>query len=265
TSSGPYDYQKKGDYCGTNITSTQGLGAYGAEVKPGNKSVWNNGTAKALPPDTFLICGDRAWQGIPANSIRGPCYLGKLTMFTPNVVQLRNITQLSKRKKRALFTADCNDNVELLSIAARTALSIFVPGAAAADAVNNLEKFACWAEKQANATTEVLEEMLLDQNSLRHALLQNRAAIDFLLLAQGHGCEDFEGTCCMNLSNHSESIHKSIQTLKDGMLKLRVQADDDWVGGWFGSIPAWIRGLAKEGLRLLVIIIIIAIAACIII
>ncbi|KFP71004.1 hypothetical protein N310_03606, partial [Acanthisitta chloris] len=39
------------------------------------------------------------------------------------------------------------------------------------------------------------------------------AAIDFLLLAHGHDCEDFEGMCCMNLSDHSKSIHKHIQEL----------------------------------------------------
>ncbi|KFV58570.1 hypothetical protein N341_06447, partial [Tyto alba] len=40
------------------------------------------------------------------------------------------------------------------------------------------------------------------------------AAIDFLLLAQGHGCKDFEGICCMNLSDHSASVHKCIQYLQ---------------------------------------------------
>ncbi|KFU89736.1 hypothetical protein M959_12536, partial [Chaetura pelagica] len=40
------------------------------------------------------------------------------------------------------------------------------------------------------------------------------AAIDFLLLAQGHGCEHFEGMCCMNLSGHSVSIHKQLATLQ---------------------------------------------------
>ncbi|KFP72194.1 hypothetical protein N310_00797, partial [Acanthisitta chloris] len=40
------------------------------------------------------------------------------------------------------------------------------------------------------------------------------AAIEFLLLAQGHGCQDFEGLCCMNLSDHSGSVYKSISTLK---------------------------------------------------
>ncbi|KFP40790.1 hypothetical protein N324_02243, partial [Chlamydotis macqueenii] len=48
------------------------------------------------------------------------------------------------------------------------------------------------------------------------------AAIDFLLLAHGHGCEDLDGMCCMNLSDHSESIHKAIQTMKNQVRKLQV-------------------------------------------
>ena len=57
-------------------------------VKGSNTTMWCNGSAKALPPDIFLICGDRAWQGIPSQVIGGPCYLGKLTMFAPTFVQL---------------------------------------------------------------------------------------------------------------------------------------------------------------------------------
>ncbi|KFV65473.1 hypothetical protein N307_05188, partial [Dryobates pubescens] len=45
------------------------------------------------------------------------------------------------------------------------------------------------------------------------------AAIDFLLLAQGHGCQDFDGLCCMNLSELSQSVHYSIQDLQDGVKK----------------------------------------------
>nr|XP_038025573.1 uncharacterized protein LOC119714320 [Anas platyrhynchos] len=197
---GPYGYRNTSNTCGYNDTARQGLGAYGAETRGNNYSIWNNLTAMALPPDVFLICGDRAWQGIPANAIGGPCYLGKLTIFAPSFSQLWEIT----RHTWALLAPDCNDNVELLGVAARAALAILVPGAAAAATLNNLEKLVYWTEKQAHATTEILEEMLPDQNSLRHALLQDRAAIDFLLLAQGHGCEDFEGMCCMNLSDHNE-------------------------------------------------------------
>ncbi|KFP05762.1 hypothetical protein N300_05529, partial [Calypte anna] len=39
------------------------------------------------------------------------------------------------------------------------------------------------------------------------------AAIHFLQLAHGHGYEDLDGMCCMNLTDNSNSIHKSIQQL----------------------------------------------------
>ncbi|KFO60871.1 hypothetical protein N302_14871, partial [Corvus brachyrhynchos] len=54
------------------------------------------------------------------------------------------------------------------------------------------------------------------------------AAIDFLLLARGHGCKDFDGMCCMNLSDHSKSVFASIQELQMSVSKLREQDDPDW-------------------------------------
>ncbi|KFO75885.1 hypothetical protein N303_05539, partial [Cuculus canorus] len=47
-------------------------------------------------------------------------------------------------------------------------------------------------------------------------------AIDFLLLAHGHRCEDFEGICCINLSERSWSVHKVISTLLDRTKKLKM-------------------------------------------
>jgi len=58
-----YNYQghsRAVTFCGTNDTnkrSPQSLGAYGME---GGFPLWNNATPKALHPDVFLICGDRA-------------------------------------------------------------------------------------------------------------------------------------------------------------------------------------------------------------
>ncbi|KFO54208.1 hypothetical protein N302_00829, partial [Corvus brachyrhynchos] len=52
--------------------------------------------------------------------------------------------------------------------------------------------------------------------------------IDFLLLAHGHGCEDFDEMCCMNLSDHSQSIHASIKALQDSVAKLKVEDSADW-------------------------------------
>ncbi|KFO54732.1 hypothetical protein N302_09939, partial [Corvus brachyrhynchos] len=49
------------------------------------------------------------------------------------------------------------------------------------------------------------------------------AAIDYPLLVHGHGCKDLDGMCSMNLSDHSVSIHKSIQQLEEGITKLKVE------------------------------------------
>ncbi|KFZ48583.1 hypothetical protein N321_12497, partial [Antrostomus carolinensis] len=45
---------------------------------------------------------------------------------------------------------------------------------------------------------------------------------------KGHGCEEFEGMCCMNLSDHSESIHMAIKRLKENIKQLKVD-NDDWL------------------------------------
>ncbi|KFO83154.1 hypothetical protein N320_10929, partial [Buceros rhinoceros silvestris] len=55
------------------------------------------------------------------------------------------------------------------------------------------------------------------------------AATDSLLLAQGRGCEDSEGLCCMNLPDHSTSIHKSTQVLRDRVKKLQVDGGWNWL------------------------------------
>ncbi|KFO62153.1 hypothetical protein N302_14640, partial [Corvus brachyrhynchos] len=46
------------------------------------------------------------------------------------------------------------------------------------------------------------------------------AAIDFLLLARGHGCEDFEGLCCFNLTLRSKSIYATLQEMRNHIQKI---------------------------------------------
>ncbi|KFW75139.1 hypothetical protein N305_04482, partial [Manacus vitellinus] len=51
------------------------------------------------------------------------------------------------------------------------------------------------------------------------------AAIDFLLLVQGHGCEEFEGMCCMNLSDHSQSIYQKLKEMQGHLNDFKIQKD----------------------------------------
>ncbi|KFO69990.1 hypothetical protein N303_14237, partial [Cuculus canorus] len=59
------------------------------------------------------------------------------------------------------------------------------------------------------------------------------AAIEFLLLSQGHGCEDFDGLCCMNLSDHSKSIFKQLEELK--ALTVKLKHSNIGFADWFAS------------------------------
>lgn len=125
-----------------------------------------------------------------------------------------------------------------------------------AHALKALNNLGCWLAKQTNATSSALTGLLTVVDSVRRDTLQNRSAIDFLLLAHGHGCEDFVGLCCMNLSDNSLSIHANIQALRDSVTKLRVVDDSDCLGHILGGqgLTGWLKHLAKTGIYILAIL-----------
>ncbi|XP_059322814.1 uncharacterized protein LOC132070160 [Ammospiza nelsoni] len=91
-------------------------------------------TPYALPRGAFLICGDRAWAGIPSGLIGGPCTLGKLTLITPNMTQIvnwkkTNITAELARSKRDLkdLPEDCDDEITHWSHSKTVAFTILLP------------------------------------------------------------------------------------------------------------------------------------------
>ena len=266
----PFNVSDTTIYCtGDQLGNASGCCGWAATVFP--PGAWLNcksstfSKPKALPPNIFLICGDRAWQGIPSRPVGGPCYLGRLTMLAPNHTEiiktlkvLSDTTRTPSRIKRGIkhLGETCSDGVQLWSATARIFASILAPGVAAAQALKEIERLACWSVKQANVTTSLLNNLLMDVTSIRHAVLQNRAAIDFLLLAHGHGCEDIAGMCCFNLSDHSQSMHKKLQHMKEHVNKIGVETDPigDWLRSVFGGIGEWGVHLLKGLLLGLVVI-----------
>ncbi|XP_054370412.1 uncharacterized protein LOC129046651 [Molothrus ater] len=223
-----------------------------------NALAWCNYTTKRvsvssndpiqLPAGYFLICGDRAWAGIPSMLHGGPCTLGRLSLLTPNMSMILNMSRRHRRSKRMAhaFAADCRDDVKFWSPAAIIAASFLAPGVSAARAHAILNRLGCWLAKQTNATSLAISSLLLDVDSIRHATLQNRAAIDFLLLAQGHGCDEFEGMCCMNLSDHAQSVHSQLSELRRLTGNLQVESGLG-IDGWLKSLSlgSWLRSIVK--------------------
>lgn len=120
-----------------------------------------------LPPGVFLIGGDRAWPTIPAKAQGGPCSFGKLTLFAPTIHQM---LKRSHKFKCVICSVhqlgpECKDNVELWEGPSVILASLFTPQVASATALTQLKRLACWAGKQINITSKVLDELTTDADS----------------------------------------------------------------------------------------------------
>ncbi|XP_059322528.1 uncharacterized protein LOC132069998 [Ammospiza nelsoni] len=217
-----------------------------------------------LPQGIFFICGDRIWHGIPANVKGGPCSIGRISLLSTD---LKSLKEQKCKGKRSLeqYSPNCDDEVNTWDKARRIAVAIFSPQTTLGVALTQLDHMGCWLSKHAQSVPLALSDTLKDIDSVRWSTLQNRAAINYLLLAHGHGCEEFEGMCCMNLTNHSESIHENIKKIEESINKLG-EITGSWIEdvvGFFDLSPLW-KELLKIGFYILVgLLVLMLIVPCI--
>ncbi|RMC21686.1 hypothetical protein DUI87_02554 [Hirundo rustica rustica] len=215
-----------------------------------------------FPKGIWLICGDRAWQGIPSKIDGGPCAMGQLTIIAPSV---KKVVKKKSRRIRSSwghqYESNCDSDFHPWNSGESIVASIFLPQLSSSIALKQLNKLGCWLSKEVNANSTMISDLLTDEEAIRHATLQNRAAIDYLLLAHGHGCEDFEGLCCMNLSDHSVSIHKQLQELRDLASQITID-DPSWLDNLFDglSFAPWLKELCKIGLIILIVVVVVLVA-----
>lgn len=89
-----YAYSTNTDNTGVNISGTDiyhNASAWCTLTTPSHVTTKIN--AISLPDNIFLLCGDRAWKGIPGQAVGGPCpSFSHLTMFYPSLETLTNWT-----------------------------------------------------------------------------------------------------------------------------------------------------------------------------
>lgn len=116
------------------------------------------------------------------------------------------------------------------------------------------KKYLCPSEryKLYFAITAVGTEIM----QIREAALENRAAIDYLL-QHTHGCEEFKGMCCFNLTNNSQLIEGKIQQSKElaSEIKEQERLDVSWLFLWLPNLN-WLKQLFLFTLFIIVLIII---------
>ncbi|RMC03808.1 hypothetical protein DUI87_19561 [Hirundo rustica rustica] len=138
------------------------------------------------------------------------------------------------------------------------AVTIFLPWVAIAKSLGELAHLECWVAKQANLTSEALSNLLNEEEITRQATLQNRAAIDYLLLLHGHRCEEFEGLCCFNLTSRAEDVHAAIQKMKEMVGNIKRETED-WLGGLFENwgISSWVSSIINNVLLCLFVLLLV--------
>ncbi|XP_074391480.1 uncharacterized protein LOC141728562 [Zonotrichia albicollis] len=220
---------------------------------------------RELPKGVFLICGDRAWAGLPPRLLGGPCTFGKLSLLTPNRTNLihwqtKNNTHTLAIKKRDLrqLDPDCNSEIVHWSRLKATAITVFLPWISAAKTMGELGRLECWVAKQANLTSTALSDLLSDEEITRQATIQNRAAIDYLLLLHNHRCEEFEGLCCLDLSSKAENVHATIDKMKTMVNDIKRETDD-WLSGLFNGwgLSGWLGSILKTVILVLFILVVV--------
>lgn len=85
--------------------------------------------------------------------------------------------------------------------------------------------------------------------------MQNRTAIDFLLLAHGHSCEEYEGLCCFNLSTHGESIQKKIKAIEGAVQEFKKEKPAEWSDNPFKNwgLPRWAASILNRLMWVIII------------
>lgn len=149
---------------------------------------------------------------------------------------------LQKRQRRDLqeLTPDCDSKTWLLTKAEYISLAVSLVGvpALATHNARALNSLACALVKGLNSTSQALDALNRELKQVREATLENRAAIDYLLLRHNHGCEEFKGLCCFNLSDQSQLIEDDIRRLKELTHKIGYENSPfDFLSGLFDWLP----------------------------
>ena len=69
--------------------------------------------------------------------------------------------------------------------------------------------------KALDATSQTISTISQELGQIREAVIENCVAIDYLLLRHNHGCEEFKGLCCFNLTDSSQLIEHKVKQVSD--------------------------------------------------
>uniref|UniRef100_A0A3Q2Q5S7 Envelope protein n=1 Tax=Fundulus heteroclitus TaxID=8078 RepID=A0A3Q2Q5S7_FUNHE len=161
------------------------------------------------PVGMYWVCGTLAYPYLPVD-YRGRCGLGY-------VVPAMRVTQsLPAKAFRARVRRGTSDFLGThYQSPFKNALGTLLPFYGVMSALDQIADLSHSIEVIANETGRALTLMSNELASVRLLALQNRAALDFLLAAQGGTCAVIGSECCTFVPDYNVTIHEIVSHLHE--------------------------------------------------
>ncbi|XP_040040503.2 endogenous retrovirus group PABLB member 1 Env polyprotein [Gasterosteus aculeatus] len=190
------------------------------------------GCSISSPVGMYWVCGNLAYPHLPVD-YKGRC---GLAYVIPAMRVARSLPKKApKRVQRGLSdTFGTHHQSDFKNV-----LGPLLPFYGVMSALDQIADLSHSIEVIANETSKALMLLSSELASVRLVALQNRAALDFLLAAQGGTCAVIGSECCTFVPDYNATIGDVVNHLRDTAKSVHQDSSGslfDWLKTAFGSL-----------------------------
>lgn len=196
------------------------------------------------PAGMYWVCGNLAYPYLPVD-YNGRC---GLAYVIPAMRVAHSLPQKAPRKRARRDTLDTFGTHHQTPF--KNVLGTLLPFYGIMSSLDQIADLSHAIEVIANETSRALTLISSELASVRLLALQNRAALDFLLAAQGGTCAVIGSECCTFVPDYNSTINEIVSHLHETAQS--VHQDNSSLSDWLGSK---LQSLAYPLLTMIVVLI----------
>lgn len=184
------------------------------------------------PVGMYWVCGNLAYPYLPVN-YNGRC---GLAYIIPAMRVAHSLPQKAPRKRARRGTLDTFGTHHQTPF--KNTLGALLPFYGVMSSLDQIADLSHAIEVIANETSRALTLISSELASVRLLALQNRAALDFLLAAQGGTCAVIGSECCTFVPEYNATINEIVSHLHETARSVHQDSSSlsDWVGSMLKSL-----------------------------
>uniref|UniRef100_A0A8C6WTQ3 Envelope protein n=1 Tax=Neogobius melanostomus TaxID=47308 RepID=A0A8C6WTQ3_9GOBI len=186
----------------------------------------------SAPVGMYWVCGGLAYPYLPID-YKGCC---GLAYVVPAMRVAHKLPEELKAKRVRRGTSDIFGTHHQSSV--KNVLGPLLPFYGVMSALDQISDLSHAIETIANETGRALQLMSSELASVRLLALQNRAALDFLLAAQGGTCAIIGQECCTFVPDYNATINDIVTHLYrtgESVQQVKTESLFDWLTPTFGA------------------------------